>query len=185
MNMRNDTNDPPLWHGIRSGRTFFLATGLMTLALLAAACGGGPLGSTPAASASSSPSPSFIAFAACMRSHGLPDFQDPGGNATIQTSPPDTNTPQYKSAQNACKSLMPTQGAGGDQGQAQNPRAALQFAQCMRSNGVPNFPDPTGTSGAEISRGSGLNPNDPTFQAAQTTCQHYLSAQPAPANGTP
>jgi hypothetical protein len=54
-------------------------------------------------------------------------------------------------------------------------QAALKFAQCMRVNGVPNFPDPTFTSGGINSNlnGSGIDPNSPTVQKAREACKQY------------
>ncbi len=51
---------------------------------------------------------------------------------------------------------------------------ALKFANCMRSHGAPNFPDPSAGGGIQISPGSGLNPQSPAFQAAQKTCGKLL-----------
>ena len=54
---------------------------------------------------------------------------------------------------------------------------ALQFAQCMRAHGVPNFPDPK-VSGNTVEIGggpnSGIDPNSSTFQAAQQACASLL-----------
>jgi hypothetical protein len=47
-----------------------------------------------------------------------------------------------------------------------------QFAQCMRQNGVTNFPDP---QNGHFVMGSGIQ-NNPHFQSAIQTCQHYLGA---------
>jgi hypothetical protein len=54
---------------------------------------------------------------------------------------------------------------------------ALRFAACMRSHGVPDFPDPqiqTGPGGGVGVRiggpGSGIDPSSPAFQAAQKAC---------------
>jgi hypothetical protein len=54
-----------------------------------------------------------------------------------------------------------------------------QFAKCMRDNGVENFPDPQEDGGIMIQGGGpgstdGLNPDDPTFKAAQEKCQSLL-----------
>jgi hypothetical protein len=50
----------------------------------------------------------------------------------------------------------------------------VTFSQCMRSNGVPSFPDPRhfpdGSVKLIIRRGSG----NPRFQAAMTACNHLL-----------
>ena len=52
---------------------------------------------------------------------------------------------------------------------------ASKAARCMRSHGVPNFPDPqfqTGPGGGLGVRigGPGINPRSPAFQAAQKAC---------------
>lgn len=45
----------------------------------------------------------------------------------------------------------------------------------MRAHGVSDFPDPS--PGGELNlNASDVNPNSPTFQAAQRTCQTYFSA---------
>ncbi|HTW43589.1 MAG TPA: hypothetical protein VMD79_14885 [Solirubrobacteraceae bacterium] len=51
-------------------------------------------------------------------------------------------------------------------------QAGLAFAMCMRSSGVPNFPDPTGSGGFFL-RG-GENPSSPAFKAAQAKCRKLL-----------
>jgi len=48
------------------------------------------------------------------------------------------------------------------------PNVALQYAQCMRANGVPNFPDPP------IKPGRGIDFQSPAFQSASKTCEKYL-----------
>lgn len=58
--------------------------------------------------------------------------------------------------------------AGASSGTAQAGMA--QFAQCMRQNGVTNFPDP---QNGHFVMGGGIQ-NNPHFQSAIQTCQHYL-----------
>jgi len=50
--------------------------------------------------------------------------------------------------------------------------AFLAFSQCMRTNGVPNFPDPKGGGGIQLS--AGINPKAPAFKSAQAKCRHLL-----------
>jgi hypothetical protein len=67
--------------------------------------------------------------------------------------------------------------AGTTTGSGTKQHAAIAYSKCMRSHGVKNFPDPGSgsTNGAiRISQGSGLDPNSPTFQAAQNVCQSLL-----------
>ncbi len=53
----------------------------------------------------------------------------------------------------------------------------LKFANCMRTHGVPNFPDPSSTG--ELNLGAtGIDPQSPSFQAAQKTCSKFQPAGP-------
>jgi len=90
-----------------------------------------------------------VKFAECMRSNGVSEFPDPhpdaSGNFTIDAivngSSLDPNTPAFKQAISACKSLEPA-GFTGSKRSAPQMQAALEFAQCIRANGVKDFPDP-------------------------------------------
>jgi hypothetical protein len=56
----------------------------------------------------------MLKFVACMRSHGVPDFPDPqGGRLLIGGGKVDPNSPQFKSAMQACRTLLPGGAAGG------------------------------------------------------------------------
>ena len=44
----------------------------------------------------------------------------------------------------------------------------VKYAQCLRTHGVPNFPDPSGSNGLVIP--NNINPNAPAFQSAQKAC---------------
>ncbi len=54
-----------------------------------------------------------LKFAACMRSHGEPDFPDPAANGSI-TLPSGMNaeSPQFQKAEKDCQSLMPANPGG-------------------------------------------------------------------------
>jgi hypothetical protein len=88
-----------------------------------------------------------VKFAECMRSHGVSNFPDPGasGKLTIDAvangSSLDTSTPAFKQAISACKNLEPAGFTGGKRSYQQQ-SAGLKFAQCIRANGVKDFPDP-------------------------------------------
>jgi hypothetical protein len=49
-----------------------------------------------------------------------------------------------------------------------------RFTACMRSNGVPAFPEPTG-AGFNLT-GTTVNPRMPQYKAAQTHCNSILQA---------
>jgi hypothetical protein len=89
-----------------------------------------------------------VKFAECMRDNGVKEFPDPdaSGQLTIDAiangSSLDTSTAAFKQAISACKDLEPP-GFTGHKRNAQEQANALKFAQCIRDNGVKDFPDPT------------------------------------------
>jgi hypothetical protein len=122
------------------------APALIAMAVLISACGS----SAPAATGSGTTAhvQKAVKFAECMRNNGVTNFPDPNasGKLTIDAvangSGLDTSTPAFTQAIRACKSLEPA-GFMGSKRSSQQQQAALRFAQCIRANGVPDFPDPT------------------------------------------
>ncbi len=49
----------------------------------------------------------------------------------------------------------------------------LQLANCMRSHGVTNFPDPSPNGSIRLVPGTGINPQSPAFMSAQKACARY------------
>jgi hypothetical protein len=88
-----------------------------------------------------------LKFAQCMRANGVKEFPDPdaSGDLTIDQvangSSLDTNSAAFNRAITACKDLEPP-GFTGDKRSPEQQAAALEFAQCIRDNGVKDFPDP-------------------------------------------
>lgn len=88
-----------------------------------------------------------VKFAQCMRKNGVSQFPDPGasGGFTLDQvangSSLDTSAPAFTQALSACKRLEPAGFTGGTRSSTQQ-SAALKFAQCIRDNGVKDFPDP-------------------------------------------
>jgi hypothetical protein len=126
------------------------ALGLIAMVTLISACGSsaqigtgtGGGGNNTAGNAQKA-----LTFAKCMRSNGVSQFPDPGasGKLTIDAvangSSLDPSTPTFKQAISACKNLEPAGFMGGKRS-SQQQQAALKFAQCIRANGVKDFPDP-------------------------------------------
>ena len=119
------------------------------LAAMSAACSTAPRG-TAGAGASSEPNAArgqALQFAQCMRDHGISAFPDPdaSGTLTIETvangTSIDTNSPAFQQAITACKALQPA-GFTGFRRTPEQQQGALKFAQCIRDNGVADFPDP-------------------------------------------
>ncbi len=74
----------------------------------------------------------------------------------------------------ACGAGASSYSASGSAGSSANNSAFVKFAECMRSNGVPNLPDPTGGGGIQIPSNSGIDPQSPAFQAARAKCSKLL-----------
>jgi hypothetical protein len=81
----------------------------------------------------------------------------------------------------ACGSSSPGTGTAAAAG-GRDP--ALQFAKCMRSHGVTNFPDPGAGGSIQIGPDSGINARSPAFQAAQKACARYAPITGAPTTMT-
>jgi len=96
--------------------------------------------STGAASSSVSKREKGVKFAECMRGNGVPDFPDPNPNGEFVYGV--SVTPAvFTKAVEACKALEPP-GSVSAQRSSKQQSLALKFAQCVRKNGVPDFPDP-------------------------------------------
>ena len=124
------------------------------LALLAACSGssstgsgGSPNAGGPANSLSTN-SQKALAFSRCVRSHSVPNYPDPnnsGGIAKETARQLGVSSSQLQAALSACQHLLPNTGNIDDNPAALNQwwSQMLQFAQCMHSHGVPNWPDPS------------------------------------------
>jgi hypothetical protein len=127
------------------------ALALIAMVVLIGACGStAPAGTGSGSSGGNNTTANAqkaVKFAKCMRSNGVSQFPDPGasGKLTIDGiangSSLDPNTPAFKQAIGACKDLEPA-GFMGSKRSPQQQQAALKFAQCIRANGVKDFPDP-------------------------------------------
>jgi hypothetical protein len=159
------------------------------LVVLLAACSGGSSGSHVAqlsstASQSSAPSSApasptqqvgAVGFAQCMRAHSVPKWPDPDSSGVfdktkITTQLLGVSSTALQAAQDACQHLLPPESITQ---QRLNAAQALQFAQCVRSHGVPNFPDPDGTGRLPDPATVGVDQGSPQFQAANDTCAQY------------
>ena len=132
------------------GTRVIAAAAPVLLALLLTACGSSPSSTrasgTPGTGASANPG--LVAFTACVRSHGVRNFPDPLPGASNAKFPSAQQlgvaSPQLNAAENACQHLLP---AGvGDRFSPAEVQLLLpgmrNFSRCMRSHGVPDWPDP-------------------------------------------
>jgi hypothetical protein len=161
------------------------AAALVAVALLAAGCGGSnppaPTGSGGGGAASVSYA-KFLAYSRCMRSHGISDFPDPttspGGGIAIQLnggpgSDLNKHNPEFKTATQACRPLKPGAESGTPQQAARKTAAEVKWARCMRSHGLPSFPDPNSQGVFDRSK---YNESTPAFQSASKACQSLMNA---------
>jgi hypothetical protein len=141
------------------------------LALLAA-CSGPPApagaGGTPTAG-----SPPAVAYSRCMRAHGVPEFPDParGGVPKVTPRQAGVSDARFRAAQRACARLL-------QPSRAQVPQimtGLLSFARCMRSRGIPDWPDPvTDRGGQPVFDIPGIDPGSPRVSSTAGACTHLL-----------
>ena len=120
---------------------------LAVIAVMSAGCSNPPT-DTSTADNTAANHEKAMKFSQCMRDNGVSQFPDPdaSGALTIEQvvngSSVDSNSATFKQALSACRDLEPA-GFMGQKRSAQQQQAALKFAQCVRDNGVKDFPDPT------------------------------------------
>jgi hypothetical protein len=154
-------------------------------ALALAACGSSAGYNPVAATNPNSTGP--LALSQCMHSHGIKNFPDPTDSSgspglSLATSPGSGTViadgitfsgPAFETAAKACAKLLPGGGGPPPPPTAQQKRQALAFAECMRTHGVPNYPDPTFSTGGGpkvTSQLGGVNPSSPAFKQAVERC---------------
>jgi hypothetical protein len=165
-------------------QTFAVLAMFPILALGPMACGGGKDPVAKAAASKSSDLDSMRKFAQCMRQNGV-DIADPADdNGPVKmrsTAEPGANSEQkMKAADAKCRHFQPN-GGKPVKVSAEDLAKMRAMAKCMREHGV-DMPDPdengritithreTGDSG----KGSaGMNPDSPTFKAADKACRQY------------
>jgi hypothetical protein len=149
------------------------------VALLMTACGGSP--SNSGASGSTKYQKALL-YSQCMRSHGVPNFPDPdaAGNI-IQNAQPgqntvDTNSSAGQAADKTCRHLLPGGGSSNSDTPPQTLNQLLKIAKCMRTHGLPGYPDPIVNNGS-ITLGlsaAGIDPSSSQFQAAAHQCASVI-----------
>jgi hypothetical protein len=81
-----------------------------------------------------------VKFAECMRENGLSDFPDPNAKGEFEYGV-SVSPAVWKKTVDACKDLQPPDTLSAKRTPEQQ-SAGLKFAQCVRENGVKDFPDP-------------------------------------------
>jgi len=85
----------------------------------------------------------------------------------------------------ACGGSAPSSSTDAASGGSTAYQKALAYSECMRSHGVPDFPDPNAEGNIQVAPGS---PNDPmnnsVGQAAENACRHLLPGSSSSNTGT-
>lgn len=119
-----------------------------------------------------------------MRSHGLSQFPDPDGSGTLPKITPQqlgVSAAQFQAAQQACAYLLQPSNAQAHQTLS----GMLDFARCMRSHGLRDWPDPTTNSDGQpvFDLHGRINPDSLQSATESGDCSHLLHPVPGQ-NGT-
>jgi hypothetical protein len=154
-------------------RTHVGLAALAVAGLLAAGCSGGPApntaGTSDGAGANAGPNAKTV-YISCLASHGV-HIPPPG--AGHDAGGVNRNSPRFRRAEQACRSFQPPSApviTAADQADY------LRAAQCMRSHGVPDFPDPVFSDGGVHFPGppAGLNIHSPQVLRAEAICRRLI-----------
>jgi hypothetical protein len=177
-----------------------VAAGILAVGVTVAACNSGPprpgatAGSTTTVvrplTGGSTQRAEQVAYSSCMRSHGVPNFPDPGGNQkrAVESALEAVSNSQAQAAQNTCGRLVPAGVWPGGAVQtitAQQQQDYLNAAACMRSHGITGFPDPTFPGGTvDLNIPSSIDQNSTQFIQAAQTCSKLIPTGLPYSNGT-
>jgi hypothetical protein len=159
---------------------YALALGcVVVLGLAAAGCGGG--GSPAAATtARNGALGEALAFARCMRSHGIPNWPDPtddGGFDKSKLRQLGVSGSRIRAIEESACNLPLGGRSKGPAITAADRVDYLQAAACMRRHGFPGFPDPT-FRGNDVQTDipSSIDQDAPRFRSAAAACTKLIPA---------
>lgn len=138
------SSDRGRWRGWpRRAGVLAVTAGVAVLAACSGSASATGSGSSPGAGGSQSSQ--LLAFAQCMRSHGVPTFPDPSSDLKFPSAQQlGVSGSRYQAAEGACQHLLPNGGRGPNQAEEQQQLSGMrEISRCMRSHGVPNWPDPS------------------------------------------
>ena len=133
--------------------------------------------STASHTSTVTPREKAVKFSECMRANGVSDFPDPNASGEFPSYGISVTPAVWKTAVAACKALEPPGTFSAKLAPAQE-SAALKFAQCIRDNGVKDFPDPAPDAPMvdtnkipSANRSGGMT----ILQAAMQKCGHFAA----------
>jgi hypothetical protein len=147
---------------------------LAATALLASGCAMGNHHKAPGAQTTQARYQQAVTWAKCIRTHGAPSWPDPGPGGAFPNDNGSLDkirsTTGYKTADAACKNVAPGGGPPDQAALKQEYEKLLKFSACMRSHGLPSFPDPKLDKGGVGIEGD-LHPDSPQFKTATQACK--------------
>jgi hypothetical protein len=88
-----------------------------------------------------------------------------------------SKAPRVPSGGGTTTTIGPSASSGSDSSGEVSQSEELQFARCMRSNGVPDFPDPSASGGTlNAITAAGINTRSAIYRAALQACRTYSPA---------
>ncbi|MET8828080.1 hypothetical protein ABZX40_21225 [Streptomyces sp. NPDC004610] len=109
-------------------------------------------------------------FAECMRENGV-DMADPKPGEGLDLDLGAVDRATADKALKACRQYDPMENGGTAEVSKETEEKLRAYSQCMRENGVDDFPDPVPGGGLEM---DGSLQDDPDFQRADETCRGLL-----------
>lgn len=157
-------------------------------------------GSSNSATTSTTSDPTRLLdeWASCMRSHGDPGQADPtvdankiihvvlplsvpgglfGSNGQASSGPGSYCATYLTDASTALRAGQPAP-------KAPTQAELVKYADCMRANGISDFPDPSGAGGFALNAGGDLSQNSPALQQAAKTCSAKTGIHPLGGGGS-
>jgi len=116
----------------------------------------------------------------CLTENGVTLLEEPTGEGLPQVDKARTPVDTVSSATEACRAQLPS-GGEVEQPDPDEIEARQRYAECIRENGVPAYPDPdprTGDPGISEELDRQLK-DDPTLAEATRVCQAELGGGPA------
>jgi hypothetical protein len=110
-----------------------------------------------------------LAYAQCVRDNGYAEFPDPDPEGGFKFLIQPGNAPRFKAATAACAHLAP-EGMRDEDITPAELDALIKVSQCIRENGVPEFPDPTPKGNFDLGD-SGIKPGDTRLETAMAACR--------------
>jgi len=108
-----------------------------------------------------------------MRTNGITNMPEPNAQGGLTLTPgqslPDVNSPQFQAAAKKCAKYRSPSSSSSTLSAAQLAEQ-LKFSQCMRTNGITDFPDPQSKGGYSL---NGVDVNSAQFATAMAACQRY------------